>query len=54
MTVPITDDSVYELHKTFSAMLTTTDLGMEIVADTASATITDNESKFAMAAVTSM
>ena len=54
MTVPITDDSVYELHETFSAMLTTTDLGMEIVADTASATITDNESKFAMAAVTSM
>ena len=54
VTVPITDDSVYELHETFSAMLTTTDLGMEIVADTASATITDNESKFAMAAVTSM
>ena len=54
MTVPITDDNVYELQETFSVMLTTTDLGMEIIADTASATITDNDSKFAMAAATSM
>ena len=48
VTVPITDDSVYELQETFSAMLTTTDPGMEIIADTASATITDNDSKFAV------
>ena len=48
VTVPITDDSVYELQETFSAMLTTTDPGMEIIADTASATITDNDSKFSV------
>ena len=54
VTVPITDDSVYELQETFSAMLTTTDPGVEIIANITSATITDNYSKFAMAAVTSM
>ena len=54
MTVPITDDNVYELQETFSAMLTTTDPGVEIIVNTASATINDNDSKFAMAAVTSM
>ena len=54
VTVPITDDSVYELQETFSAMLTTTDPGVEIIANITSATITDNDSKFAMAAVTSM
>ena len=54
VTVPITDDSVYELQETFSAMLTTTDPGVEIIADTASATITDNGSEFAVAAVISM
>ena len=54
VTVPITDDSVYELQETFSAMLTTTDPGVEIIANTASATVTDNDSKFATAAVTSM
>ena len=54
VTVPITDDNVYELQETFSAMLTTTDPGVVIIANTASATIVDNDSKFAMAAVTSM
>ena len=56
VTVPITDDSVYELQETFSAMLTTTDPGVVIFNDTASATITDNDSKFteALHAVTSM
>ena len=46
VTVPITDDSVYELHETFSALLTTTDPGVVIIANTASATINDNDSKF--------
>ena len=54
VTVPITDDSVYELQETFSAMLTTTDPGVEITANTASASITDNDSKFAATAITSM
>ena len=54
VTVPITDDNVYELQETFSAMLTTTDPGVEIIANITSATINDNDSKFAMAAVTSM
>ena len=56
VTVPITHDSVYELQETFSAMLTTTDPGVVIFNDTASATITDNDSKFtkALHAVTSM
>ena len=54
VTVPITDDSVYELQETFSAMVTTTDPGVEIFADTASVTITDNDSEFAMAPLTSM
>ena len=54
VTVPITDDNVYELQETFSAMLTTTDPEVEIIANITSATITDNDSKFAMAAVTSM
>ena len=54
VTVPITDDSVYELQETFSAMLTTTDPGVEITANTASASITDNDSKFAETAITSM
>ena len=54
VTVPITDDSVYELQETFSALLTTTDPGVVISTNTASATITDNDSKFAMAVVTSM
>ena len=46
VTVPITDDSVYELQETFSAMLTTTDPGVEIIANITSATINDNDSKF--------
>ena len=54
VTVPITDDSVYELQETFSAMLTTTDPGVEITANTANASITDNDSKFAATAITSM
>ena len=54
VTVPITDDSVYELQETFSAMLTTTDPGVVINADTASATINDDDSKFAVTAGTSM
>ena len=54
VTVPITDDSVYELQETFSAMLTTTDPRVEITANTASASITDNDSKFAATAITSM
>ena len=48
VTVPITDDSVYELQETFSAMLTTTDPGVVISTNTASATINDNDSRFAM------
>ena len=48
VTVPISDDSVYELQETFSALLTTTDPGVVIIANTASATINDNDSKFSV------
>ena len=54
VTVPITDDSVYELHETFSAMLTTTDPGVVIIANTASATINDDDSKFAVTSLQEM
>ena len=54
VTVQITDDNVYELQETFSAMLSTTDLGVVIIANTANATISDDDSKFTMAAVTSL
>ena len=48
VTVQITDDNVYELQETFSAMLSTTDLGVVIIANTANATISDDDSKFAV------
>ena len=46
VTVPINDDSVYELDEMFTAVLTTTDPGVVLFNDTATATITDDDSKF--------
>ena len=46
VTVPINDDSVYELDEMFTAVLTTTDPGVVLFDDTATATITDDDGKF--------
>ena len=46
VTVPINDDSIYELDEMFTAVLTTTDPGVVLFDDTATATITDDDSKF--------
>ena len=48
VTVPINDDSVYELDEMFTAVLTTTDPGVVLFNDTATATITDDDGKFTM------
>ena len=47
VTVPINDDSVYELDEMFTAVLTTTDPGVVLFDATATATITDDDSKLA-------
>ena len=46
VTVPINDDSIYELDEMFTAVLTTTDPGVVLFDDTATVTITDDDSKF--------
>ena len=46
VTVPINDDSVYELDEMFTAVLTTTDPGVVLFDDTATVTITDDDGRF--------
>ena len=46
VTVPINDDSVYELDELFTAVLTTTNPGVVLFDDTATATITDDDGRF--------
>ena len=46
VTVPINDDSVYELDEMFTAVLNTNDPGVVLFDATATATITDDDGKF--------
>lgn len=46
VTVPLNDDSVYELPEYFLGLLTTSDSGVTIFADTANATILDDDSNY--------